>query len=88
MKDVITAYEQKLVDIHSYIWVRFEGEVESPDAESDPLEVSTTEEGTVTKTYAFRRIREDVDGNLISQYIKTTPGRIIYNKTILDALAL
>ncbi|MBW4657108.1 MAG: DNA-directed RNA polymerase subunit gamma [Drouetiella hepatica Uher 2000/2452] len=88
MKDVIVAYEQRQVDIHSYIWVRFEGEVEGPDSESEPLEVTTTEEGTVTKVYAFRRTREDSDGNLIAQYIKTTPGRIIYNKTILDALAL
>ncbi len=88
MKDVIVAYEQRQVDIHSYIWVRFEGEVEGPDSESEPLEVTTTEEGNVTKVYAFRRTREDSDGNLIAQYIKTTPGRIIYNKTILDALAL
>jgi DNA-directed RNA polymerase subunit beta' len=32
-------------------------------------------------------VREDADGNLISQYIKTTTGRIIYNKTVIDALA-
>jgi DNA-directed RNA polymerase subunit beta' len=33
------------------------------------------------------RVRADADGNLISQYIKTTTGRIIYNKTVHDALA-
>lgn len=86
MDDVITAYEQKQVDIHSYIWVRFEGEVEGTDAEAEPEQVSTTEEGIVTKLYKFRRVREDAQGNIVSQYIKTTPGRIIYNKTIHNAL--
>jgi DNA-directed RNA polymerase subunit beta' len=86
MDDVITAYDQKQVDIHSYVWVRFGGEVESTDAETEPEQVSTTEDGIVTKVYKFRRVREDAEGNIISQYIKTTPGRIIYNKTIHDAL--
>ncbi|NJR64841.1 MAG: DNA-directed RNA polymerase subunit gamma, partial [Leptolyngbyaceae cyanobacterium CRU_2_3] len=86
MDDVITAYEQKQIDIHSYIWVRFEGEVEGTDAETEPEQVSTTEEGIVTKLYKFRRVREDAQGNIVSQYIKTTPGRIIYNKTIHNAL--
>jgi len=88
MKDVILAYDQRQVDIHSYVWVRFAGAVESEDSEAEPLEVTTAEDGTVTKLFKFRRVREDVEGNVISQYIKTTPGRIIYNKTVQDALAV
>jgi len=88
MKDVILAYDQRQVDIHSYVWVRFAGAVESEDSEVEPLEVTTAEDGTVTKLFKFRRVREDVEGNVISQYIKTTPGRIIYNKTVQDALAV
>jgi DNA-directed RNA polymerase subunit beta' len=85
LEDVIIAYEQKQVDIHAYVWVRFDGAVESED-EVEPQEVTTAEDGTVTKLYKFRRIREDAEGNLISQYIRTTAGRIIYNKTVQDAL--
>jgi len=88
MKDVILAYDQRQVDIHAYVWVRFAGAVESEDSEAEPLEVTTAEDGTVTKLFKFRRVREDAEGNVISQYIKTTPGRIIYNKTVQDALAV
>jgi DNA-directed RNA polymerase subunit beta' len=88
MNDVILAYDQRQVDIHSYVWVRFAGAVESEDSEAEPLEVTTAEDGTVTTLFKFRRVRHDVAGNVVSQYIKTTPGRIIYNKTVQDALAV
>lgn len=86
LDDAIVAYEQGQVDIHSYVWVRFDGEIEGDDTDLEPLKVDTTDDGITTKVYKFRRIREDAEGNLISQYIHTTPGRIIYNKTIYDAL--
>ncbi len=85
--DVIIAYDQRQVDIHAYIWVRFAGAVESEEAEAEPLEVSTAEDGTVTQLFKYRRVRIDAAGNVISQYIKTTPGRIIYNKAVQDSLA-
>ncbi len=84
LDDAITAYQQDQVELHSYIWVRFDGEVEGGNGEL--IEQQETE-GIVTKVYESCRRREDADGSLISQYIKTTPGRIIYNKTVIDALA-
>ncbi len=87
INDVIIAYDQRQVDIHAYIWVRFAGAVESEEAEAEPLEVSTAEDGTVTQLFKYRRVRIDAAGNVISQYIKTTPGRIIYNKAVQDSLA-
>ena len=87
LDDAITAYEQQQVGLHAYVWVRFDGSVESSEPDTEPLEVQESTDGTVTKVYKFRRTREDGEGNLISQYIRTTPGRIIYNKTIQNALA-
>ncbi|NJO40110.1 MAG: DNA-directed RNA polymerase subunit gamma [Cyanobacteria bacterium CRU_2_1] len=86
LDDVIIAYDQKKVDIHSFIWVRFDGRLEMDEPDPEPTQVETAADGTVTKLYKFRRVREDAEGNLISQYIKTTPGRIIYNKTVYDTL--
>jgi DNA-directed RNA polymerase subunit beta' len=86
LDDAITAYDQKQVDIHAAVWVRFDGKVES-DSDSELLEEQTAGDGTVTRVYSDRRVRQDAEGNLISQYVKTTPGRIIYNKAIIDALA-
>lgn len=87
LNDVILAYDQRQVDIHAYVWVRFDGAVESEEAETEPLEVNTAEDGSVTKMFKYRRVRQDAEGNTVSQYIKTTPGRIIYNKTVQEALA-
>ncbi|MFQ3616873.1 MAG: DNA-directed RNA polymerase subunit gamma [Cyanobacteriota bacterium] len=86
LEDVIVAYEQQQVDLHAYVWVRFDGEVESPEPDHEPLEEQRSDDGIVTKLYKYRRIREDAEGNLVSQYIRTTPGRIIYHKTIQEAL--
>jgi DNA-directed RNA polymerase subunit beta' len=87
LEDAIIAYHENQVDLHASVWVRFDGIVESDQEDTEILQEERGPDGIVTKHYAFRRVREDAEGNLISQYIKTTPGRIIYNKTILDALA-
>ncbi|MBD1912349.1 MULTISPECIES: DNA-directed RNA polymerase subunit gamma [unclassified Leptolyngbya] len=93
LEDAIMAYEQRQVDLHAYVWVRFDGEVEQDDSDTKPLEelVDKDDAGNVrsiTRRYKSRRVRTDGEGNLISQYIYTTPGRIIYNKTILDVLSV
>jgi DNA-directed RNA polymerase subunit beta' len=87
LDDAIMAYEQDQVDLHAYVWVRFDGKVEADDTDLEPLEEHKTDDGIVTRVYKSRRVREDAEGNVISQYIRTTPGRIIYNKTVINALA-
>ncbi|MBW4539307.1 MAG: DNA-directed RNA polymerase subunit gamma [Myxacorys chilensis ATA2-1-KO14] len=86
LDDAINAYEQNIVDLHAYVWVRFDGKVEMDVDDNEVIEEERSPDGIVTKLYNYRRVREDQDGNLISQYVKTTPGRIIYNKTVLDAV--
>jgi DNA-directed RNA polymerase subunit beta' len=87
LDEAIMAYEQRSIDLHAKIWVRFDGEVENEEPDKEPIKVTTSDDGLTTKLYKFRRVREDVDGSLISQYILTTPGRIILNKTIQDIMA-
>lgn len=86
LDDAIFAYEHGLIDLHAYVWVRFDGEVETDKPDEEPMEEHRSEDGFVTKVYKFRRTREDQEGNLVSQYVRTTAGRVIYNKTIQDAL--
>ena len=87
MEDAIAAYEQGNVDLHAKVWLRFLGEVENDEDDSEPKEVQTDDAGITTKLYKFRRVREDESGNVLSQYVETTPGRIIYNHAVLGALA-
>ena len=87
MEDAIAAYEQGVVDLHAKVWLRFDGDVETDEDDSSPKETTTDDSGMTTKIYKFRRVREDADGNIVSQYLETTPGRIIYNHAVLGALA-
>jgi DNA-directed RNA polymerase subunit beta' len=84
MEDAILAFEQGLVDLHARVWLRFDGPVESDQPEV--LEQEEEANGIITRIYNDRRVRLDQDGSLISQYIKTTTGRIIYNKAVLEAI--
>jgi DNA-directed RNA polymerase subunit beta' len=86
LDDAIIAYDQGLVDLHSYVWVKFNEGVVEDDGSDELQQEEKQPDGSVTRIYKLRRERRDADGHLISQYIKTTPGRIIYNKTIHDAL--
>ena len=87
LDDVIMAFHQGEIDLHAYIYVRFDGELESDQEDTEPLEVTENNDGSRTLLYKFRRVRHDSQGNLLSQYIYTTPGRVIYNKAIQEALA-
>jgi DNA-directed RNA polymerase subunit beta' len=92
LEDVITAFEQGIVDLHAYVWVRFDGEMVTGESEVVDAEEKSTS-GIVTRIYktektgkVTRRIRVDEDGIVLSQYIRTTPGRVIFNKTVQDVI--
>ncbi len=87
LEDIVMAYDQEQVDLHAYVYVRYDGQVEQDADDSKPIEVTDNEDGTRTLKYKYRRVREDASGNLMSQYIYTTAGRVIYNMAIQDALA-
>ncbi len=84
LDDAIMAYEQKQVHIHAKVWVRFDGLVDSEDDGVEKVEKQS--DGTRVITNNNIRRREDADGQIISQFVRTTPGRIIYNKTIQEVL--
>jgi DNA-directed RNA polymerase subunit beta' len=86
LDDVIKAYEHQQVDLHEYVWVRFDGIVDTVVPDYEVISTERLGDGSVTKTYRERRVRETADGEILSQYIRTTPGRIVYNKAIQEAL--
>ncbi|WP_373478631.1 DNA-directed RNA polymerase subunit gamma [Geminocystis sp.] len=86
LDDALRAYEQGLVDLHAYVWVRFEGQVQTGKGDNVLEKEETCSDGSVWKYYQGRKVRETAEGEQIAQYVHTTPGRIIYNKTIMEAL--
>jgi DNA-directed RNA polymerase subunit beta' len=86
LEDAFKAYDRGLIELHAYIWVRYEGEVETAKPDNEVLEEQTLSDGNVLKKYRERIVKETASGEYISQYIRTTAGRIIYNQAIQEAL--
>jgi DNA-directed RNA polymerase subunit beta' len=85
LEDAILAYEQNKIKLHSYVWVRCADPVQD---DGKLLKTVPSGDGNVLKIYTSRIVREDFDGNSLVQYILSTPGRILFNKVVQDALTL
>jgi DNA-directed RNA polymerase subunit beta' len=83
LDDCLAAYEQKKIPLHAYIWVRFNGDV---DDESIKVASSELPDSSVVSVFPSRVLKTDKDHTLLVQYILTTPGRILLNKVLQDAL--
>nr|QCI03968.1 RNA polymerase b'-subunit [Antithamnionella ternifolia] len=85
LNDALMAYEQNQVDLHSLIWVRFNGSVKDMNNNTEVLNEIINDQ-TIIKFFNDRMVKLDLNNNLISQYIRTTVGRIILNKIIHESL--
>jgi DNA-directed RNA polymerase subunit beta' len=83
LDDVILAYNQNQIEIHSEIWVRIK---ESITTISDVNKVLKLNDDTLIEYYIDRQIRKTKDGEVIVNYIKTTTGRAIFNYIIQKTL--
>jgi DNA-directed RNA polymerase subunit beta' len=86
LDDAVRAYDRGDITIHDFVWVRYDGEMESDEPEKEPLEVQDHGDGTKTEIFKYRRRRVTDEGEQLGQMIFTTPGRIIYNQTIQEVL--
>ena len=82
LADVNGAYDQGLLDLHDWVWVRFHGEVDNPDEADRPHRVEKFKDGTRLEHWKFRCDRRDSDGRLFSRMILTTVGRVVMNHAI------
>jgi DNA-directed RNA polymerase subunit beta' len=77
------AYEQRLIPLHAYIWVRFNDTVED---DSELIKVANSDPDSIVEIFSNRVVRKNTENEIIVQYILTTPGRIILNKILQDSL--
>ena len=87
LEDVIYAYEDKRVDLHDWVWVRFNGEVEDEDESDSPIDSKELNNGSRLEIWTYRRDKFDSNNNLINRYILTTVGRVVMNHTIIDSVS-
>jgi len=83
LDDVILAYSQNKIEIHSVIWIRIQ--------EENPMTVNLIKtvklsDDTIIEYYEDRQIRKTRDEEIIVQYLKTTTGRTILNYIIQKTL--
>src|SRR5210317_1241261 len=83
LNDVILAYEQNQIEIHSCIWVRDQNLQKEPVNLIKRIDLKDT---TSIYHYENLQIRKTKDNKIIVQYIITTTGRVIFNYTIQKTL--
>lgn len=83
LEDVILAYSQNKIELHSSIWIRTQNENKS---NLNLIKTRTLNDNTIIEYYDGLQIKRTKDGEMIVQYIKTTTGRVILNYTIQKTL--
>ena len=85
LSDVEHAYHQGQIHLHAIIWVRWGGDIEGSlgnDSEEIPFEIRVDGDGSSWHIYSEYQLRYDQEGELTSQFIRTTAGRVILNQLI------
>ena len=82
LDDVILAYNQDKLEIHTTIWIRIKEETNL----SNLIKVVKLNDGTSIEYYQNRQVRRTSQGEIVVQYIQTTTGRAILNYVIQKTL--
>nr|YP_010338084.1 RNA polymerase beta' subunit [Erythrolobus coxiae]UNJ17669.1 RNA polymerase beta' subunit [Erythrolobus coxiae] len=86
LEDVILAYEQEWIKLHTYIWVRFDGPID--EDKDDLIKTIKKTNDTITEVYHNKQVKKDKDNNLIAQYVRTIINDHILHTLIKESLAI
>ena len=80
--DVIAAYKQALLSLHTFVWVRFNND--------EQYQLNLIDKSKFTEKKVNNQIlclspelllKKNIDGTILQTYIKTSPGRILLNQS-------
>jgi DNA-directed RNA polymerase subunit beta' len=83
LEDVMLAYKQNKIELHSSIWIRIK---DDNQPKSNLIKQVKLNDDTILECYENLQIRKTKDGETIVQYLQTTTGRVILNYTIQKTL--
>jgi len=83
LDDVILAYNQNKIEIHSEIWIRMK---ENASSVGNLIQKINLDDNTSIEYYNDRQIRKTQNQEILVQYIRTTTGRAILNYIIQKTL--
>ena len=85
LEDVILAYNQQQIELHSNIWVRYTKELENYGSIKKIIQLP---DKSYIEQFDDLQIRKDKEKNILVTYLRTTAGRVIFNYTIQKTLNL
>lgn len=86
-RDVIKAAESNKLSVHSQIWVKYCGQLVGISLKKSELRGNRVfKDQTTLEIYDEVQIRRRKNGNILTCYILTTPGRIVLNELIAAAI--
>jgi DNA-directed RNA polymerase beta' subunit len=78
LEKVLFAYYLNKIDLHALVWVKWSGLIENGNDQEEPVEIRLSNTGTWQElSYNYLRTYDHMS-QLITQYISTTPGRILF----------
>jgi DNA-directed RNA polymerase subunit beta' len=83
LNDVLLAYNQNKLEIHSIIWIRIK---EAYPQLTELIKTVELNDQTMIEYYENQQIRRAKNGEIMVQYLKTTTGRAILNYIIQKTL--
>ena len=85
LDDVILAYYQDQIELHTVIWVRCIDQNIEP---TNLIKKTVLNDESCIEYFENLQVRKDKNGKKLVQYIQTTTGRVIFNYTIQKTLKL
>jgi DNA-directed RNA polymerase subunit beta' len=83
LNDVILAYNQEQLEVHSCIWVRYSTDINN---DSNLIKRKELNDKSFIEYYKNLQIRKNKNGDVIVKYLQTTAGRVILNYTVQKTL--
>ena len=77
--EVLKSYETKQLDLHSVIWLKWNGVIENGNDQDKPLEIRVNSYGNYQEIYPTVQKNYQRNNILINQYVSTTPGKVLFN---------
>ena len=84
---VMKALDQKIINLHSIIWVKYNGSIQF-DKTSFFIKTYNLANNISIDLYTNYQIRRNNFDEITSNYILTTPGRIIINRLVSNILTI
>nr|YP_009974199.1 RNA polymerase beta' subunit [Ptisana novoguineensis]QNH94086.1 RNA polymerase beta' subunit [Ptisana novoguineensis] len=86
--DILRAKEQERIDLHSPLWLRWQKDLHiiTSLTRELPIEIQYESSGSSFQIYENYQIRKGQSEDILSLYILTTAGRILFNQQIEEAI--